>query len=275
MELLFSGAVGAGITHILLQQMDKVKLEKLERMYRQACDYYDQNHYQQAVSMLLELVELDDTNPYYYVQLYFSYGKLAAKLATPENVKENSERAFECYDNIVRLDRQGISIPQDLLNHLEVFTTEMKGLYNKLLKTEKELQRIKNNQGLTQDTKAEDYHQKATLATEAGNHVEALQCITIAIESETDDSLIALYHIKRAFFKAFLGDDVGAIVDFNMALKCKRVDEESGGYFQAYARDLRKIDSLWRKELLSHSRAIRRKSGDSSSNICVLCGGSK
>lgn len=145
-ELLFSAAVGAGTTHLLLQKIDKEKLENLERMYRRACDYHLQGNYKQAISMLLELIKLDDKNPYYYLQLYCSYGKLAStygKLSSIGDLMDNSRKAFECYDNIVRLDRQGISIPQDLLSKLGEFTTEMKGHYNKLLEIEKERERLK------------------------------------------------------------------------------------------------------------------------------------
>jgi tetratricopeptide (TPR) repeat protein len=129
-ELLFSAAVGAGVTHKLIKRIDEVELDSREKKYQQACDYHLEGNLKQAISILEDLIKKDRYDPRYYIQLWCSYGKLA----TNENMKENLEKALENYEIVYYLVNNGAFVPDDILKMMADNTVLMKSAYQ-LIKT--------------------------------------------------------------------------------------------------------------------------------------------
>lgn len=216
LEFLFSAAVGTAITGAVFERMDKVKSEGLRSEYLKAVDYHQRGKYKEAISILDKLIQLDRLNPIIYMQLWYSWGKLAATQRNNKNVFLSAvDRVFEYYEVILQLDRQGISLPAGVLAEIKKYTP-MFQTYKDILTGKKHIQ----------GKKGEEYEHKANLAEKAGNHREALRCFTKAIEVETSDFFIATYHVRRALIKRVLGDYTGALSDCEIALECERLNDE-------------------------------------------------
>ena len=138
-ELLFSAAVGAGVTHALLQRIDKAESDSRETKYQQACDYHLKGNLKQAISILEDLIKKDRYDPRYYIQLWCSYGKLA----TTENMKENIEKALESYEIVQSLVNNGAFVPSDVLKMMIDNTVLMKSAYQLITENDAD-SRLKN-----------------------------------------------------------------------------------------------------------------------------------
>jgi len=249
LEFLFSAAVGTAITGAVLEQLEKVEKAKsfctqctqcgkeiqtgasfcshcganvlnfaegVKTMYLKAVDYRNGGKYREAISILEKLKELDRLNPIIYMQLWYSWGKLAATQRNNKNIWLSAlDRVFEYYEVILRLDRQGIPLPPDVLPEVKEDT--------KMFRTYKD---IITGKVQGQGKKAGECMHKADLAEKAGNRKEALRCITKAIEVETNEVLIAQYHAMRAEIKRSLGNYAGALADCKIALKCERLGDK-------------------------------------------------
>jgi tetratricopeptide (TPR) repeat protein len=243
LEFLFSAAVGAAITEAVFEKLEKVKsfctqcgkeiqtgasfcsycgakvlkfAEGVKTMYLKAVDYHNGGKYREAISILEKLIELDRSNPIIYMQLWNSWGRLAFTHRDNKNIFLSAvDRVFEYYEVILQLDRQGISLPADVLAEIKEYTPIFQ-TYKDILTGKKHIQ----------SKKGEEYEHKANLAEKAGNHREALRCFTKAIEVETSDFFIATYHVRRALIKRVLGDYTGALSECEIALECERLNDE-------------------------------------------------
>ena len=216
LEFLFSAAVGTAITGAIFERLDKVKSEGLRSEYLKAVDYHQRGKYKEAISILDKLIQSDRLNPIIYMQLWYSWGKLAATQRNNKNVFLSAvDRVFEYYEIILQLDRQGISLPADVLAEIKKYTP--------MFQTYKD---VLTGKLLVQSDKGEEYKHKSDLAEKAGDYKKALRYITKAIEVETNDVLIAFHHTKRALIRARLGDYAAALTDCKIALKCQTLDGE-------------------------------------------------
>lgn len=271
MELLFSAAIGSGITYKLLKTMNKVELDDMGKKYQQACNYHLQGNYKQAISILEDLIKVERLDIRYYIQLWSSYGKLS----TVEDTKENIDKALECYEIILHLIRQGDFVPQDILDSLNNGSELMRAYHNQLSGAE-----VKNQEQYQEyyiDDQGDAYVRGAFHAMKEEKFIEVIQNSTLALELKPGDKLRATLYMMRAMSKARLGDDVGAIQDFKEALKPESMDDEGRKMAQASIRDLQNIGKQWRRELSKRRRAIKSKldSLDSQGQFCELCGKSK
>jgi tetratricopeptide (TPR) repeat protein len=119
---------------------------------------------------------------------------------------------------------------------------------------------------LTRDSaKAAQYYHKTHVAMDDGNFRRALQYVTKAIEIEWHNVLFATYHVTRASIEVILGDHASALADCNIALKCKRLNDEDRDFAKLMQdivkdrHDVKKAASNW-KSTTGRVRTINKHS---------------
>ena len=261
MEFLFAAAAGSAITHELLQRMNKVELENMEKKLQQVDNCYRQGKYTEAISILEQLRKKYPLNPDIYFNLWCSYGKIASTEKNKENAVKAVDTALECHEAILWLVGQGAFVQQDILELLKKHKATLKMIKD-----------VATGKLRIVSDRAKEYSDKADSALEVGNYKVALQFVTEAIKLETDDVAIAGYHAKRALIEAYMGDCDGATSDCKIALKCEAIPDGARKLTQNHLRALQKIDKTWKRDLLNESNKARERLGDIS-DVCSLCGG--
>ena len=87
--------------------------------------------------------------------------------------------------------------------------------------------------------RAEQYAHEFYLAMEAQNGKKALQYITKAINTGTNETTIASYHVQRAILRQAVGDYSGALSDCEIALKCQGLDDKIRKTAREYRRSVK------------------------------------
>jgi len=93
--------------------------------------------------------------------------------------------------------------------------------------------------GIRNSAKADQYAHKAQTAVDAGNHRKALEYITKAIDSRTDDGVVAVYHMQRAGIRETLGDYGGALDDCDIVLRCQELNNKQKEIARGFRRFLK------------------------------------
>jgi tetratricopeptide (TPR) repeat protein len=204
LEFLFGAAVGTAITGAVFEKLEKVKLfctqcgkevqsgasfccycgakvqgtaKGIESMYREAMDYYREGKYRKAISILEKLIEFGRSDSMIYLALWYSWSKLATSQRDNKRIfLSATDKVVKYHKVILRLHRQGISIPADMLEEVKKITKACQ-TYKDVLTGKLQVQ---SNEGAK-------YEHKADLAMKAGDPKKALQWINKAIEAETND----------------------------------------------------------------------------------------
>jgi len=227
--LLFSSAVGAGITHYILETAKTIQNRQQYEMFTKAMKYYDAGDYHQSLSILDKLMKEDSKNPVYFIEAMYCYGKLA----TIENLRSNLEKFSELGEYILFLVRNGAFIPQDVVDSINSLLRQQRDLVDPIYKLARIIGTINGSK-----TKAVDYAERYYMLTtpeieklnnkarnleDAEKYEEAKKCYDKLIKIDPEDGSFYAY---RATCRVETGDVEGAIKDLKTALSSQWLSDK-------------------------------------------------
>ena len=246
MELfLFSAAVGAAITDYIFSTENRIRNKQERELFAKARGYCDAGDYDQALSILEQLMEEDPQNPLYCVLAIPCYGKLARI----ENLRRNVEKCNRLCEHTLSLVRNGAFVSQDVIDAIGAVLHSHKPLLDKMHDLAKSIGTVHGSK-----TKALDYAerlfvlwlanpemlklvQKAQTLMDAEQYAEALKCYDKLTKMDSKDGE---FYFSRGLCKMKSGNLKGAKEDLDSAAASEWLSDKR-------RRDLKQIVATYEK----------------------------